>query len=182
MARGERCSAWNAEIDIGRTFGKLHTNTVTNTSPWRGIMRLRIREWRQHFQMSQAALAADCGLSRETISAIETNRQPVNTDQLEVIAAALHLRVSDLLDESPCPHCPFRHGPPPPAPGPDEEPPVLTLHRAGQSPEVHAASTTRARMRAAIQRAQRAQAQTEALLARLGRSAGVVVLAFLGLG
>jgi DNA-binding XRE family transcriptional regulator len=143
-------------------------------------MQLRIREWRHHFQLSQAALAADSGLSRETISAIENNRQAVDTNQLEALATALHLRVSDLLDERPCPQCPYRHGPQPPS-GPEEEPTALTVHRMGQAPEVRQATTARTRARALRQRGTQAYARSVALLARLGRSAGVVLLTALAL-
>jgi transcriptional regulator with XRE-family HTH domain len=141
-------------------------------------MQLRIREWRQHFQLSQAALAAESGLSRETISAIENNRQAVDTNQLEAMATALHLRVSDLLDESPCPQCPFRQGPPPPS-GPGEEPTGLTVHRTGQAPALRQAPTAKARARALRQRGEKAYARSVILLERLGPSAGVVLLTIL---
>src|SRR5262245_17651196 len=132
-------------------------------------MRLRIREWRQHFQLSQATLAAESGLSRETISAIENDHQTVNIHQLEALASALHLRVSDLLDERPCPHCPYRQGPPPPEEPPDPEAlaPVLRLHRGGEGVGDEGGVGVHARSRAAIRRARQVQAQARMLLAHL---------------
>lgn len=92
-------------------------------------MLLRIKEWRQRFGLTQAQVAGQCGLSREMISALETGRYPATLPQLEKVAAALDLRVTDLLDERPapcvgCPGAPAED----PAPGP-RRPTCLRLAR-----------------------------------------------------
>lgn len=60
-------------------------------------MRFRIRECREEQQMSQQKLAEQSGVSRATISGLESGTVTVTTtDTLLKIAAALGKKVSDI--------------------------------------------------------------------------------------
>lgn len=64
-------------------------------------MLLRVREFRRKAGLKQTDLAARLCLSREMISAIETQRHCPNIDLLEKIATALGCQVAHLLAEQP---------------------------------------------------------------------------------
>lgn len=129
-------------------------------------MLLRIREWRHRAGMTQAQLAAACGLHRGHLSSLERGRYSASVDDLEAIAAALDLRVSDLLDER-CPVCPYRQKPPP---GPDgDEPEACPDHAPAPVIDLAAVKAHTQAVQAYNQRLRR-------VLLRLGTSASLLLL------
>jgi transcriptional regulator with XRE-family HTH domain len=56
----------------------------------------RIRELRNARNLSQEALAAECGLDRTYISGIERGKRNVSLRNIEVIARALRVSISEL--------------------------------------------------------------------------------------
>lgn len=56
----------------------------------------RVRELRKTKGLSQEAFAADCGLDRTYISGIERGRRNVSLRNIDVIAKALGLSISEL--------------------------------------------------------------------------------------
>jgi transcriptional regulator with XRE-family HTH domain len=56
----------------------------------------RVRELRKSKGRSQEAFAADCGLDRTYISGIERGRRNVSLRNIEVIAEALGISISEL--------------------------------------------------------------------------------------
>jgi transcriptional regulator with XRE-family HTH domain len=57
---------------------------------------LRLRELREAKELSQEAFAAECGLDRTYISGIERGRRNVSLRNIEVIAKALGISISEL--------------------------------------------------------------------------------------
>lgn len=57
---------------------------------------LRVRELRKTKDLSQEAFAAKCGLDRTYISGIERGRRNVSLRNIEVIAKALGISISEL--------------------------------------------------------------------------------------
>ena len=63
-------------------------------------MRFRIRQIRDNKRISQEELAKLAGVSRPTISALETNPDAITTTQtLQKIAIALGVKVSDFFTD-----------------------------------------------------------------------------------
>lgn len=61
-------------------------------------MKLKIRQIREKRGMSQEELSRESGVSRATISGLETNPDAVTTTEtLQKLAAALRVKVSDFL-------------------------------------------------------------------------------------
>jgi transcriptional regulator with XRE-family HTH domain len=58
---------------------------------------LRVRELRKAKGLSQEAFAAACGLDRTYISGIERGRRNVSLRNIEVIADALGVSISELM-------------------------------------------------------------------------------------
>ncbi|MFZ0963277.1 MAG: helix-turn-helix transcriptional regulator [Terriglobia bacterium] len=58
----------------------------------------RVRELRQATGMSQEALADHCGLDRTYISSIERGKRNVSLENLKVLARALNVNLSELLE------------------------------------------------------------------------------------
>lgn len=58
---------------------------------------LRIRELRKAKDLSQEAFAAQCGLDRTYISGIERGKRNVSLLNIEVIAKALGISISELM-------------------------------------------------------------------------------------
>jgi transcriptional regulator with XRE-family HTH domain len=56
----------------------------------------RIRELRNARKLSQEALAAECGLDRTYISGIERGKRNVSLRNIEVIAQAFGISISEL--------------------------------------------------------------------------------------
>lgn len=56
----------------------------------------RVRELRKAKDLSQEAFAAECGLDRTYISGIERGRRNVSLRNIEVIAKALGISISEL--------------------------------------------------------------------------------------
>jgi transcriptional regulator with XRE-family HTH domain len=56
----------------------------------------RVREMRKANELSQEEFAAECGLDRTYISGIERGRRNVSLRNIEVIAKALGISISDL--------------------------------------------------------------------------------------
>jgi transcriptional regulator with XRE-family HTH domain len=65
-------------------------------SSCRGVMALRVKEFRKAKGMSQEQLAAKAGVSRSQLSEIETEAKPANTLRLGSIARALGVEVHEL--------------------------------------------------------------------------------------
>jgi transcriptional regulator with XRE-family HTH domain len=59
-------------------------------------MSLRIKEIRKALGISQQVLADRCGMSRNHLSEIESEKKPANTLRLTAIAAAMGVPVADL--------------------------------------------------------------------------------------
>ncbi len=59
----------------------------------------RIRERREAMQISQAALAAACGIDRTRLSRIETGKGGMSAESAAVLATALEVNPDDLLGE-----------------------------------------------------------------------------------
>lgn len=57
----------------------------------------RVRELRKARGRSQEAFAAECGLDRTYISGIERGRRNISLRNIEVIAKALGISISDLM-------------------------------------------------------------------------------------
>ena len=57
-----------------------------------------IKLWREHRGLSQIDLSSNTGLNRVTLSNIERGVKTPGIDALKKIAAALNVRVDDLLD------------------------------------------------------------------------------------
>lgn len=57
----------------------------------------RVRELRKAKDLSQEALAAACGLDRTYISGIERGRRNVSLRNIELIATALGISISELM-------------------------------------------------------------------------------------
>jgi transcriptional regulator with XRE-family HTH domain len=60
-----------------------------------------IAEWRRHRQLSQAALGAELGISKASVSRIERCVQPYTQDILEAIADVLGAEPATLLSYKP---------------------------------------------------------------------------------
>lgn len=58
----------------------------------------RVRELRKAKGLSQEAFAADCGLDRTYISGVERGKRNVSLENLRVIAKALGITLSRLLE------------------------------------------------------------------------------------
>ncbi|HJT78990.1 MAG TPA: helix-turn-helix transcriptional regulator [Gemmataceae bacterium] len=58
----------------------------------------RVRELRKARGLSQEAFAAECGLDRTYVSGIERGRRNVSLRNIEVIARALGISISELTD------------------------------------------------------------------------------------
>jgi transcriptional regulator with XRE-family HTH domain len=70
---------------------------IVDTSVYkRGVMALRVKEFRKAKGMSQEQLAAKAGVSRSQLSEIETEAKPANTLRLGSIARALGVEVHEL--------------------------------------------------------------------------------------
>jgi transcriptional regulator with XRE-family HTH domain len=63
------------------------------------ILAANIREYRSTHALSQEALADKCNLHRTYIGSVERGERNVTLSTLEVIAQALGVTVSDLLNE-----------------------------------------------------------------------------------
>jgi transcriptional regulator with XRE-family HTH domain len=57
----------------------------------------RVRELRKETGLSQEAFAAECGLDRTYISGIERGKRNVSLRNIQVIAKALAISVSELM-------------------------------------------------------------------------------------
>lgn len=58
----------------------------------------RVRELRKAKDLSQEAFAATCGLDRTYISGIERGRRNVSLRNIEIIAVALGVSISELMN------------------------------------------------------------------------------------
>lgn len=58
----------------------------------------RVRDLRQATGLSQEAFADSCGLDRTYISSIERGKRNVSLENLQVLAKALNVTLSQLLD------------------------------------------------------------------------------------
>ena len=64
-------------------------------------MRFKIRQLRKERRMSQEELAEKSGVSRATISGLETKANPITTTEtLQKLASALNVEVSEFFDFS----------------------------------------------------------------------------------
>lgn len=64
-------------------------------------MRFKIRQLRKERRMSQEELSEKSGVSRATISGLETKETPITTTEtLQKLAVALNVEVSDFFDLS----------------------------------------------------------------------------------
>ena len=70
------------------------------TSQLRKILANNIRAYRDEQGLSQEALADACGLHRTYIGSVERCERNVTLSTLEVLAAALHVSVPELLSRS----------------------------------------------------------------------------------
>jgi transcriptional regulator with XRE-family HTH domain len=71
---------------------------VTNSSKLLVRFGGRVRELRQSAGLSQEAFADHCGLDRTYISGIERGKRNVSLENLKVLAKALDLTLSGLLE------------------------------------------------------------------------------------
>jgi transcriptional regulator with XRE-family HTH domain len=71
-----------------------------STTPSRLLVRFgaRVRELRQAAGLSQEAFADCCGLDRTYISGIERGKRNVSLENLKVLAKALNVTLSALLE------------------------------------------------------------------------------------
>jgi transcriptional regulator with XRE-family HTH domain len=67
----------------------------------RRILAENIRRFRAAKELSQEALAHDCGLHRTYVGSIERGERNITISSLEVIAKALGVSVADLLTKKP---------------------------------------------------------------------------------
>lgn len=70
-------------------------------------MKTRIRYFRRLRRLTQAELARRAGTTAATISRLETSDMTVSTDWLEKLAAALDVRVTELVGKPQTPHIPW---------------------------------------------------------------------------
>lgn len=64
-------------------------------------MRFKIKQLRKERRMSQEELAEKSGVSRATISGLETKSNPITTTEtLQKLASALNVEVSEFFDFS----------------------------------------------------------------------------------
>lgn len=64
-------------------------------------MRFKIKQLRKERRMSQEELAEKSGVSRATISGLETKGNPITTTEtLQKLASALNVEVSEFFDFS----------------------------------------------------------------------------------
>lgn len=64
-------------------------------------MRFKIKQLRKESRMSQEELAEKSGVSRATISGLETKVNPITTTEtLQKLASALNVEVSEFFDFS----------------------------------------------------------------------------------
>lgn len=62
---------------------------------------VRLREWRQHFGMSQGQLAGRLGIHRDAISHYESGRRELRVDRLADIAKLFGITMEQLLELPP---------------------------------------------------------------------------------
>ncbi len=91
-------SAEAREIEVGKTVAR------EDHLPVELVLRLLagehpIRVWREHRQLTTAALAEKAGISRSYITEIETGQKPGSITAFRALAKALNVTVDDLLHE-----------------------------------------------------------------------------------
>lgn len=74
------------------TIGRLHKRPVRPTF---------IRHWREFRALSQEALAEKVGITKATLSRIETGKQPYSQRIIEAIAEELQCTAIDLIGHAP---------------------------------------------------------------------------------
>jgi len=58
----------------------------------------RVKELRLHHGYSQEAFSHECGLDRTYIASLENGRRNVSIENIEKIAIALHLTITEFFD------------------------------------------------------------------------------------
>lgn len=70
-------------------------------------IRLHLRTIRESHGLTHHALAEKIGVTQSYISQIESGGRTPSLPMLARIAHALHVPIRDLIDERPCPGCPY---------------------------------------------------------------------------
>lgn len=70
----------------------------TDPSPLRHVLARNLRAVRARFGWSQERLAAEAGLNRTYLSAVERSEQNISLDNIHKLSLALGIEARDLLD------------------------------------------------------------------------------------
>ncbi len=73
---------------------------MTRKKDIRVLFGQRVRQLRRAKGLSQESFAAECGLDRTYISGIERGKRNVSLQNIELLADALGVSISDLMAES----------------------------------------------------------------------------------
>lgn len=71
----------------------------------REILATKLKEYRKEQNLNQFEFAEDCGLSKETVSLIERERENTTLDTIQLLAARMGITLSELFDHSPITYC-----------------------------------------------------------------------------